>query len=174
MRSKKHYYQACQRNKFDMPSLTCALVTIRFCEKVRLGIYWCPKITDAPAGVLSVAPPPYAIVMEKVLRAIEVHRQDRTVSVANLRKIDSTMRKLGKYKADNGWLIRVLHCLNAKDEIFNKDYVYRRPRNFIGLNQLELIDNPDNFFDNLPELNVKELLANRKQLRLSKSQMQTL
>ena len=73
------------------------------------------------------------------------------------------MKKL----ADTEWLLLVLLTVNPRSEVFRSDYYYQRPRNTVA-QQASLVDNSDNFFDDLPELP----LSKQKRcgmLRLSKA-----
>ena len=73
------------------------------------------------------------------------------------------MKKKG---ADKAWLLRVLYVFNKNCEVFNKSYRYVRPTNKINPNNLQIFNNNDRFFDDLPPLLPSEL--RKRQMRLSK------
>ena len=64
--------------------------------------------------------------------------------------------RLRKKKANKEWLIDILWCLDNEHMIFDKNYVYRRPKDY-SADWKKLIPNENAFFDGLPELTKEEL-----------------
>ena len=89
--------------------------------------------------------------------------------MAPIRKLVKILRKKSGNKE---WLLRVLHHLEPQHPVFAKGYRYVRPVNKLNPDRLEVFQNHDGFYDDLPPLLPHEL--RKRQMRLSKSDKQTL
>ena len=76
---------------------------------------------------------------------------------------------LNKKSADVPFLVQVLHLVNDNDEIFNRDYFYRRPAKPKPAVTMPLMNNADGFFNNLPQLSSTKSKHGRQQMRLTKA-----
>ena len=79
-------------------------------------------------------------------------------------------RLLNKKSADVPFLVQVLHLVNDSDEIFNRDYLYRRPAKAKPAVSMPLMNNADGFYNNLPQLQSAKGKHGRSQMRLTKAQ----
>ena len=73
---------------------------------------------------------------------------------------------LKRRDANKDWLLTVLWCVDRANPIFDKSYMYQRPQTS-QVNFMPLIPNEENFFDDCPQLDQRQL--RRKQLRLPKA-----
>ena len=72
-----------------------------------------------------------------------------------------------KKTADSEWMVKLLALWSPADEIFNKDYVWHRPKKQTNT-QIEYT-NADNFWSGLPELSEAEIRGSRR-LRIPKAE----
>ena len=151
VRNKKELYKACQRNEFVMPSMKCSLCTIDFMFEVKAGKIYCPKIKDLKGRKACPDPPDIKTLINFISAAVMKHEANQ--SLANFEKVQlsALLERLDKKQCNKEWLIDVLWCLDESHPIFEKNYVYRRPKdNHVEF--MQLIPNENNFFDGLPEL----------------------
>lgn len=69
---KKSYWEAMVRNRYQMPQLKQALVTIKFMQGVRDGFYWCPRSNHARHFQIASVPTKFQLA-ELLMEAIEEH-----------------------------------------------------------------------------------------------------
>ena len=151
VRNKKELYKACQRNEFVMPSMKCSLCTIDFMFEVKAGKIYCPKIKDLKGRKACPDPPDIKTLLTFISAAVMKHEANQ--SLANFEKVQlsALLERLDKKQCNKEWLIDVLWCLDESHPIFEKNYVYRRPKdNHVEF--MQLIPNENNFFDGLPEM----------------------
>ena len=82
------------------------------------------------------------------------------------------MKRVRKRGADKAWLLQLLHCFDPASEVFKKSYRYIRPRNERQPDRLQIYNNADGFFSDLPPLQPNELRG--RQMRLAKKDRQML
>ena len=151
VRNKKELYKACLRNGFIMPSMKSSLCTIDFMFEVKAETMYCPTISDLKGRKACPDPPDIKTLMIFISAAVMKH--ERNGSLADFEKVQlkALQERLQKKKANKEWLIDVLWCLDGDHPIFEKDYVYRRPKDS-HLDYMKLIPNEKGFFDGLPAL----------------------
>ena len=67
-------------------------------------------------------------------------------------KLKLLMEHLKTRSADKEWLLRCLFVLNEGHQVFQKNYRYVKPRARVQPDNIQLINNDDGFYDNLPPL----------------------
>ena len=53
--------------------------------------------------------------------------------------------------------MRLLYCFDSENVIFSKSYRYIRPQNRLNPNRIEVFNNEDGFFNDLPQLQPHEM-----------------
>ena len=74
--------------------------------------------------------------------------------------VKKLLKMMRKRLPDAEWLVELLALWKPADEIFQKNYVYVRPRPATAMT-VDL-DNSDGFFENLPRLSAKEIKMTRR------------
>ena len=119
--------------------------------EVKAGKIYCPKIKDLKGRKACPDPPDIKTLINFISAAVMKHEANQ--SLANFEKVQlsALLERLDKKQCNKEWLIDVLWCLDESHPIFEKNYVYRRPKdNHVEF--MQLIPNENNFFDGLPEL----------------------
>ena len=151
VRNKKELYKACQRNEFVMPSVKCSLCTIDFMFEVKAETIYCPTNKDLKGRKACPDPPDIKTIITFITAAVLKHEANGSLAMLEKAQFTLLQERLKKKKANKEWLIDILWCLDKEHPIFEKDYVYRRPRDN-SLEFMQLIPNENQFFDGLPAL----------------------
>ena len=166
VRNKRHLYDGCIANGLILPALKTNLCTIEFLWAAKEGTVWVPKRGDVITSPLVARPPTIAILTEAITAAITTKVCNFAWPEAECESRTALMEELEKRRADVKFLVQVLYCVHPEHEIFQKRYRYRRPATAIQIDHIAEIGNENAFFDDLPELDYKEL--KKRQLRLPK------
>ena len=172
MRSKKHFYRAMQQAGYLLPAERQAIISIKFMHEVRSGWIYMPRAAAATSACPMVAYPPtndmlVELVVQAAPRAVLARPED--LPAQPVTKLIKRVRKRG---ADKAWLLQLLHCFDPESEVFRKSYRYIRPRDERQPDRLQIYNNADGFFSDLPPLRPSELRG--RQMRLAKKDKQML
>ena len=155
------------RNGWVLPAKKQSICTLDFMERVRAGEIYCPRVEQIKRPAICLTPPPKETLIEKIdiACANRLARGENTCALERLLE-----RLLNKKSADTAFLVQVLHLVDENDEIFERSYVYRRPKKPKAMSTMPLMNNADGFYDNLPQLQSSRSKHGRSKLRLTKAQ----
>ena len=165
VRNKKQFYNAMKQMHFVMPDFKQSIISIKFMHKVRSDQIWMPLAPDVKACRSVAYPPTNAMLIDFIARAVP-NLQNLGYTEEHIVAIKKLIKKVKKKGANKEWLLKVLYIFDKDCEVFDKSYRYVRPTNKINPNNLQIFNNNDRFFDDLPPLLPSEL--RRRQMRLSK------
>ena len=171
IRTKKQFYNAMLQDGYVMPGYKQTLVSIKFMHAVRNKEVWAPRAEDVVQCRMVAYPPSNDVLKFHIGSAVD--QMDDDIENAELMpKLKRLMELLKKKSADKEWLLRCLFVLDENHAVFQKNYRYVKPRTRVQPNRIQLINNEDGFYDNLPPLQPNEL--RRRLLRMSKADKQLL
>lgn len=149
IRDRATFYDGMLRNGWVLPAPKQSLCTLDFMQRVRAGEIYCPRVEHIKRPPVCLTPPPKETLVEKIDIAC-ANRMARGEDTAALERL--LERLLNKKAADTAFLVQVLHLVDENDEIFQRNYVYRRPLKPKAVATMPLMNNADGFYDNLPQL----------------------
>ena len=161
VRKKKELYKACLRNGYVMPSMKSTICTIDFMFEVKATKIYCPTVAQVRGR--RACPDPPDVESLKQFIVVAVAQADYAGRLANIERMafDTLRERLRKKYANKEWLIDLLWCLDNNHMIFDKNYKYRRPKDYTADYQ-KLIPNENQFFEGLPELTLEERAMSRR------------
>ena len=121
-------------------------------HQVRLGTMYMPKAEDVNACRMVAYPPTNDMIMAHVSAAIENLNNVEGWTEETLVPVKALEEVVKKKKADKQWLLRLLYCFDPGNQFFASDYRYVKPRKRLNPDNIQVFDNADGFFDNLPPL----------------------
>ena len=159
VRTFEDYYNAMIRDGWLLPSFNSAIVTRPYLDAIRGDQYYCPHVRDNILPLRCPNPPPkmellklwkkavYKKVLEEPTKEITWNAMLATITL---------IEEEGKLP-NNEWLLTVLSHIEGRDSVvFQKDYKYEKPKNENQKPDI-MFDNFDGLFDNLPELDDKQI-----------------
>ena len=168
IRDRDTYYDGMLRNGWVLPAKKQSICTLDFMQRVRAHEIYCPRVEHIKQPAVCLTPPPKHILIEKIMNAAG-KREEKGEDISSLEvMLDLLLNK--KKSADVPFLVQVLHLVDSEDEIFARDYVYRRPVKAKTVATMPLMNNADGFYDNLPQLRGSNSKHGQQQLRLTKAQ----
>ena len=121
-------------------------------HQVRLGTVYMPKAEDVDACRMVAYPPPNDMILAHISAAAEALNGTGDWNDETLIPVRALIEVVKKKKADKQWLLRLLYCFDSENEFFAKHYRYVKPRKRLNPNNIEVFDNADGFFNDLPPL----------------------
>ena len=156
---------------YVMPGYKQTLVSIKFMHMVRNKQIWVPRAEDVVQCRIVAYPPTNDIIKFHLNSTVDQMDED-IENEEIMPKLKLLMAHLKTRSADKEWLLRCLFVLNEGHQFFQKNYRYVKPRTRVQPNNIQLINNDDGFYDNLPPLQPNELKG--RLLRMSKADKQLL
>ena len=150
IKNKSHYHKACVANNYFVPECRSNICTMEFLKEVRAKTCWVPLLSD-----MSFRPcvyPPTNQQLSAIICKILVETDYKDTDSKPYKRLAYF---LGKYHADQRFLLGILVTLDPNKDIFTRGY---KPENAqkqeIGS---PYVSNADHFLEGLPMLSQKEL-----------------
>ena len=159
VRTFEDYYETCERNGWLLPSITSAIVNRTYLDAIRKGQYYCPHVSYNILPLRCPNPPPKMELLKIWKKAVyeKVVEEPAKEELWNMMLATITLIEEEGKLPNNDWLLTVLAHIEGKDcVVFKKDYKYVKP---VSENQKPdiLFDNFDGLFDDLPDLDEKQI-----------------
>jgi len=132
--SVSSYYEAMDRNGWFLPALKSSIISCEYLDRVRNGDYWCPKyekLLQRPCP----RPPPKEFLLDTLAELLDKKKLDFGGGENRV--------------PDKSWLLRAIATIHPTNIIFQKNYL--PPVRKVKADTT-VVDNGDNFYDNLPTL----------------------
>ena len=124
IRTAAQYYTSMGRNGWELPSASSALVNLDFLYAIRDGKVYCLRTEHCTNLKKCFSLPPKSVLQEK----LEAFAETVPQNTDHLRTVKRLLTTMKKKPADREWMVKLLAVWCPDDEIFNKDYVWRRPK----------------------------------------------
>ena len=157
VRSKRHFYNAMLQTGYVMPAFKQSIISIKLMHQVRTGQVFMPKSEDVDACKMVAYPPTIDMVIANISAAVDNLDGTSGWNEVSLTPVRALLEIVKKKKADKEWLMRLLYCFDSENVVFSKGYRYIKPQNRLNPNRIEVINNADGFFDDLPQLQSHEM-----------------
>ena len=145
------------------------MCSLDFLRRGKDGYYFIPKYEQTANAKKCFSFPDKAILIDKIDKLVANFDQPTSLDEAKHHKaIRKTVSLMKVHPPDTAWLIRWIGSLNPDDEIFQKSYKFKRPKQEIDISEEEeYLCNDDGFFDDLPALDDKTIRTTNR-LRIPK------
>ena len=140
-------------------------------HEVRSGWIYMPKAAAVRACPQVAYPPTNAMLTELIIQAAPRAVLARPADLPS-QPVAKLVERVQQHGADRAWLLQLLHCFDPDSAVFSKSYRHVRPRNERQPDRLQVYNNADGFFSDLPPLQPSELRG--RQMRLAKKDKQLL
>ena len=154
VRDAKGLYQAMVDNGYIMPRFKSSICTMDFMYGIQTNKIFCLKWESYKQPRIVQRPPPIEAIMEKLNTAIEVEAS-KNIHGEYAQQLLTLQQHLKKRAADKDWLLVLLYNLRPNDEVYAKGYAYFRPAKKTNRNEIEVLPNPNDFYEGLAQLPVR-------------------